>query len=150
MPHVYRHTQIGYVMIGGLGLGSLLVFVVPHVPALHVIMLANSALLLLCLALFPTLTAIVEQGTLSCYFGVGVIHRSIAIADIESVSVVRNEGITGWGLRKLPDGWLWNVSGFRAVELRFRDGRRFRIGSDEPEALCAALQQQMAHVRHIV
>ena len=36
--------------------------------------------------------------------------------------------------------WLWNVSGFRAVELVFKDGKRFRIGTDEPESLIRAIE----------
>jgi hypothetical protein len=36
--------------------------------------------------------------------------------------------------------WLWNVSGYQAVELTLNNGKRFRLGSDEPEALVNALQ----------
>jgi hypothetical protein len=37
---------------------------------------------------------------------------------------------------------LWNVSGFDAVELVLDDGRRFRIGTDEPLALAAAIGRE--------
>ena len=52
---------------------------------------------------------------------------------------VRNPWYCGWGIRLGPTGWLWNVSGFDAVELTLTDGRRFRVGSDEPGQLVAAL-----------
>jgi len=35
---------------------------------------------------------------------------------------------------------LWNVSGLRAVEFLLKDGSRFRIGTDEPEALVKAIE----------
>jgi hypothetical protein len=33
------------------------------------------------------------------------------------------------------------MSGYRAVELRFTNGRRFRIGTDDPAGLAAAVRQ---------
>jgi hypothetical protein len=35
---------------------------------------------------------------------------------------------------------LWNVSGLDAIEFDLRSGRRFRLGTDEPEALARALE----------
>jgi hypothetical protein len=93
----------------------------------------------LCLLLFPTLTAVVRGDRLQCFFGLGLIRREIPVADILAVSVVRNPWTYGWGLRLIPGGWLWNVSGLDAVELRLRSGKRFRIGTDEPAALHAAI-----------
>jgi len=37
--------------------------------------------------------------------------------------------------------WVYNVSGLEAVEVTLRSGKRFRIGTDEPEALLTALQR---------
>jgi len=93
--------------------------------------------------LFSTLTASVRQGVLECWFGPGLIRRRVALRDVESIEVVRNPWSRGWGIRSIPSGWLWNVSGTRAVELRLRGGRRFRVGSDEPERLAAAIRSQL-------
>lgn len=38
---------------------------------------------------------------------------------------------------------MYNVSGLDAVELVLRDGRRFRIGTNEPERLFEALQRKL-------
>jgi hypothetical protein len=46
----------------------------------------------------------------------------------------------GWGIRWIPGGWLWNVSGLDGVELVLVNNRRFRVGTDEPEQLAAAIQ----------
>jgi hypothetical protein len=68
-----------------------------------------------------------------------MIRRTIALADIQSVRTVRNPWYYGWGLRLIPGGWMWNVSGLDAVELKLRSGKLFRIGTDEPELLRSAI-----------
>ena len=41
----------------------------------------------------------------------------------------------------LASTWLvWNISGLDAIELTYHDGKKFRIGTDEPEALLEALK----------
>ena len=48
-----------------------------------------------------------------------------------------------WGLTGIkwtPHGWMWNISGLDAIELTYHDGKKFRIGTDEPEALLEALK----------
>jgi hypothetical protein len=68
-------------------------------------------------------------------FGIGVIRRRFPIAAIESARTVRNPWYCGWGIHRIRNGWLFNVSGFDAVELGMADGRRYRIGTDEPDRL---------------
>jgi len=135
----YRHTQVGYLMIVILAAGvvglSASVASGSGPRALVVVV----AILGLCLFLFPTLTAVVEGDSLRCFFGLGLIRREIPVTEILAVSVVRNPWTYGWGLRLIPGGWLWNVSGLDAVELRLHNGKLLRIGTDEPVALHAAI-----------
>ena len=91
------------------------------------------------LSLF-SLTAVVSDDDVQVWFGVGLIRRRIALTRITSAEAVQNHWIYGWGIRWTPHGWLWNVSGFGGVELSLVSGRRFRIGTDEPEQLAAAIQ----------
>ena len=72
--------------------------------------------------------------------GLGLIRRSFRIEDIQDVRVVRNLWYYGLGIRLTPQGWLFGVSGLDAVEIRLKDGRRFRIGAKEPQQLIAAIQ----------
>jgi hypothetical protein len=139
----YRHTQIGYFMIavlfaGVLGLSASIAF--GSGPKILVLVVA---LLGLCLLLFPTLTAIVQGDRIRCLFGIGLIRREILVSEIVAISVVRNPWSYGWGLRLIPGGWLWNVSGFDAVELQLKTGRVFRIGTDEPVELRAAITKAL-------
>ena len=56
------------------------------------------------------------------------------------VTQVRNRWWWGFGIRWTPHGWMWNISGLDAVELTYHNGKKFRIGTDEPEALLEALK----------
>lgn len=138
----YRHTEFGLLMTAGLltgvaACGYLVLHSADWIPTLAMV------ILLVLTALFSTLTTSVEAGTFEVWFGSGLIRRRIALTDIESVAVVENPWYYGWGIHWTPQGWLWNVAGTRGIELHFRDGRRFRVGSDEPERLAAAIRAEI-------
>jgi hypothetical protein len=139
----YRHTQIGYLVIAILGI-MVVGFGVVALTSGPRVLLVTVAILVLCLLLFPTLTAMVEENRVICFFGFGLIRRTVPLSEVLSVSVVRNSWLYGWGLRIIPGGSLWNVSGLDAVELRLANGRRFRIGTDEPNALYEAISAARA------
>jgi hypothetical protein len=126
--------MVGFLAAGIVGLSASLAY--GNGPKVLVVAVG---ILSLCLLLFPTLTAVVQADRIRCFFGLGLISREIPINQILAVSVVRNPWTYGWGLRLIPGGWLWNVSGFDAVELRLQNGKLFRIGTDEPAALHAAI-----------
>ena len=56
-----------------------------------------------------------------------------------AIAPVRNSWIHGWGIHRTPHGWLYNVSGWEAVEIALTSGKRFRLGTDEPQQLTQAL-----------
>jgi len=138
----YQHSQIATVII----VPMILVFIIAAVmlPAYQVFnnpVLIVGILLLIALALFYDLKVEIRNNTITCKFGIGVIQRQIPILEIKEAKAVKNPWYAGWGIRWLPGQyWLWNASGFDAVELLFKDGRRFRIGTDEPEKLVAAIK----------
>jgi hypothetical protein len=130
--------QIGYVTIGAQGAGiALLAYMTAG--EWNLVVLALLLALIISIVIFATLTTAVERSVLDVRFGPGPIRRRIHLTEITDVRVVRNPWYYGWGIHWIGRGWLWNVSGLRAVELELRNGRRFRIGSDEPEALARAL-----------
>ena len=97
-------------------------------------------ILLIVAALFWGLTVEVNKDVVRLYFGFGIIHRSILREHIVMVTQVRNRWWWGFGIRWTPHGWMWNISGLDAVELTYHNGKKFRIGTDEPEALLEALK----------
>ena len=139
MPAAYRHTQIGYVTIVALGVG-LVIFGYVSAAASARVTLPGLILLALALILFATLTTTVDGGVLEVRFGPGLVRRRIHLSDVQEIRVVRNPWYCGWGIRWIGRGWMWNVSGLQAVDLKLRDGRRLRIGTDEPQLLAQALR----------
>ncbi len=140
----YRHTQIGYVIIGSLSAGILMVFALMFNQGRNGILISTLFMLAIGIVLFASLTVEVKNGTLKSHFGPGLIRKSIPLAEVEACRVVRNPWYYGWGIHWTPDGWLYNVSGTGAVEITLRGGGKFRLGTDEPEALCQAIRRSLA------
>ncbi|MEE8332195.1 MAG: hypothetical protein V3R84_10540 [Acidimicrobiia bacterium] len=105
---------------------------------LGTVLIAGALIALLTLIL-GRLTVEVRPDHVRVAFGAGWPATTIRFDDIVSVAAVRNSRWYGWGIRWIPGDRLWNVWGLDAVELQLTTGRRFRIGTDEPDALLAAL-----------
>jgi hypothetical protein len=101
----------------------------------------------LVMLLFHSLTVEVARGYLVIRFGVGLVRKRWPLKEIESVEIVRNRWWYGWGIRLTPHGWLFNVSGSDAVQVRLENGKQVRIGTDEPEKLQRALMDAVARYR---
>jgi hypothetical protein len=102
-------------------------------------LLVAPVILAISLVLFHSLTLRVSRDGVSFAFGPGLIRKKIPLSDIESARAVKNHWYHGWGIKKISGGWLYNVSGFDAVELLHKNGRKTRIGTDEPKNLLAAI-----------
>ncbi|HEX9185644.1 MAG TPA: hypothetical protein VGB87_01145 [Vicinamibacteria bacterium] len=141
----YRHTQVGWVILGVSA--AMAVFVhfrlpgPPETPSSVPIL----AILALVAALFATLTVEVDEGAVRLRFGVGLVRKRIPLAEVGAWEAVLNPWYAGWGIRLGPRGQLWNVSGFGAVELALPNGRRFRVGTDEPDALVRTIPPAKGH-----
>ena len=131
----YRHTQPGWVILGVAAAVVALGWAMPEGAPLAP-MLVIAALVAL---LFGALTVEVDHEAIRLRFGVGLIRKRIPLRDVQAWREVRNPWYAGWGIRMGPGGVIWNVSGLDAVELALPEGRHFRIGSDEPAALAAAI-----------
>ena len=105
-----------------------------------VILVGLVGLVALVLVDFWSLTVRVDEDAVNLRFGIGLIQRTVALERIEAAARVRNRWWYGWGIRLTPHGWLWNVAGLDAVELRLRNGKVFRIGTDDPTGLQTALE----------
>jgi hypothetical protein len=137
-PH-YRHTQIGWAIIGSLILVAGLVLPPLQAARLdrgHTLFASIAALVLLG---FGWLTVEVDASSLHLRFGIGLVRKRLALRDVKTWREVRNPWYSGWGIKLGRGVVLWNVSGFDAVELVLEGGTRFRVGTDEPVALAAAI-----------
>ncbi|PYL73788.1 MAG: hypothetical protein DMF26_13225 [Verrucomicrobia bacterium] len=137
----YEHTQIGHVIIW-----SLLPIIViasggfigssPHRGPPVVV----SIILLVCLVLFYKLRITIDGETLDALFGIGAIRKRVGLAEIVRCEPIRIRLWYGWGIHLTPYGWLYNVSGFDAVGITLRDGRKFALGTDDPHGLVDAIR----------
>ncbi len=88
------------------------------------------------LLLVYRLSITINEQYVSFKMGIGLINKKYPISDIRSVEIVKNNWMYGWGIRFIPGGWLYNVSGFKAIELRFHSSDKIiRIGTDKPEEI---------------
>lgn len=95
-----------------------------------------SVTLLICLLLFYQLTITVSSTHVSFKLGVGLIRKTYKISDISTCRPVVNSPLYGVGIRMIPGGWLFNVTGIDAIELRFRNKASVvRIGTNKPEEI---------------
>jgi hypothetical protein len=99
-----------------------------------------SVVLLITLALFYKLTITIKEETLCASFGIGIIRKRVSVAEIAACGPIRIRWWYGWGIHLTPYGWLYNVSGLDAVAITLRNGRKFALGSDDPQGLANAIR----------
>ena len=140
MSH-YRHTQFGtltVVLLGGIVLFQL---AFGAVTGWHWIIWPIMALMTLFLLAFHSLTVDVDRERIKIRFGWGPFGKTYPVPDVRDAREVTNRWYYGWGIRLTPHGWLYNVSGFDAVEVEFADGKKARIGTNEPRDLLRAIRR---------
>ena len=98
---------------------------------------AIMVLILFILASFTTLTASIDENCLRIKFGYGIFRKKFLLSRIVSAKQVKNHWYYGWGIRLWlwPKMWIYNVSGFDAVEIKLKNGKTYRMGTDEPKKL---------------
>ncbi len=138
-PH-YRHTQFGTVIVLALILAAGFTVGMEVLTGVAPLAVIGVALMGVFLALFFSLTVEIDATHLTFRFGIGLIRQRIPLAEIVAVKPVRNTWLYGWGIHRTPHGWLYNVSGWEAVEITLVTGKRFRLGTDEPQRLARMLQ----------
>jgi hypothetical protein len=134
----YRQVQFGLaslvafvpVAVGGVLMAAL------GLTAPGIVLSVASVLLVL---LFGWMRVDVVPGIVRLRFGLGLIRKTVAAADIEQIGIGTDPWYYGWGIRLTPYGVLYRVSGTDTVHLRLRSGRIVGIGSPRPQALAEAI-----------
>lgn len=138
---MYRRTQPGTLLVVFLLITMVVLGVGLYLVWLPIPLVIAEAILLLTLVIFRSLTIEIDADELRCWFGGGLIKRRFRLAEIVSAEPVRNHWYYGWGIRLVPGGWMFNVSGLDAIELTLASGRRFRIGTDDPKEVVEAIRR---------
>ena len=142
---IYRHRQAGTVILWTLGITSAIMLTLTLVfavlePAVAIVLAISLLILVACLVLFGSLTVEVTPERVNLWYGPGWIRKSFDASEIVEAKMVVNPWYYGWGIRWTPHGWLFNVAGNDAVEIRMQNDRRYRIGTDEPDKLLLAVE----------
>ena len=147
---MYSHSQFGWPMAIGTGLGLGLATVVLLAVSKETRAAAPWTIVALygtlgfAFAAFYRLRVTVDPERIRAVFGIGLIRKEIPLADVLAAHVVRTRVWWGYGIHWTPSGWLYNVAGRHAVRLGVRGGRAVMIDTDEPDALEAAIDARLA------
>lgn len=156
----YKHTQIGYLILV-VTLAVLILFGWAYITAsaeppsldsgTNFAITAIMALVLFVLASFATLTTSIDENYLRIKFGYGIFRKKFPLREIVSAKSAKNHWYYGWGIRLWlwPYMWIYNVSGFDAVEIVTGNGKIYRIGTDVPKELENALNQAIGRIAKV-
>lgn len=137
----YEHQQHATWMYWiGIAIFAVLMIVTRSTPAAGGPLAMIGGVIALSIAIFSRLTIAVDAATIAWRFGWGWPGGSIPLAQIKSIEITQTNLLEGYGIHwTIWHGWLWNVSGFRAVEMTKSDGSRVTLGTDDPEGLYDAI-----------
>ncbi len=143
---MYRHTQRSAVALfllsvaAVLPIGFLVIGVGSPMPVgARITLLVASLAMLVSAFVFSSLTIAIRDGQLSWWFGPGVVKKTVPLSTIVSAEPTTTSLLAGWGIHLTMRGWLYNVSGRQAVLVTQEDGKRFLLGTDEPDSLAQAI-----------
>jgi hypothetical protein len=137
---IYHHTQRGRLQLILAVVGAVVMAGVLAAARQPAVLLAMPPIIGI-VAVFSRMTIELDQTELRHHFALGVWHKRVPLSDVVDATRTSSHWLEGWGIRITPRGMLYNVAGTDAVELQLRSGRRFRLGTDEPDVLLAALRQ---------
>ena len=143
MTH-YEHKQSGWTIIVALcAVAALCLLIASFFPAPYISFFI-AFLLLVISWLFSSLLITIDDDKLTWTFGPGLIRKRVMLSQIQTVRVIRTSWYDGWGIHFTRNGWLYNVAGRDAVAIQLKSGKRFVLGTDEPDILFKALSEQIA------
>jgi hypothetical protein len=139
----YKHTQVGYTILIPIIIFLIFLFIISVYILNSYQWIGYLAIILIILALvfFITLTVKINGKSVQLSFGIGLVHREFAMDQVKSIKIVKYPWWYGWGVRILPGGRLYNVSGTTAVKLKMKDDKFVMIGTNEPQKLYEALNE---------
>jgi len=162
MSNIYEHTQKGKPLFyWGIPLIAIIIVLVPFAVIKTATGKSNSivlgallgGLVLSLLIIVPVLlwaglflsrlTVWIDSEFVRIRFGFGTWRKKFRLNQIQSVTAVRNNWFMGCGIHWIGSGWLYNIAGYDAVELTFQNGKKARIGTDEPQKLASAIQSAL-------
>jgi len=141
----YEHTQVGYFIIVAIVAAMVAIGIIMTNAGVNWIATTVLVVLAVIVVLFHSLTVVISGEELVVQFGPGVIRKRFKLNEIESCQTVRIPWYYGWGIRSTPDGMVFRVSGFHAIQIKLRTGKKYLIGTDVPQELEEAIRQAISY-----
>lgn len=140
----YDRTQTAplYLILVGVGITMIVGGWLTPDWIVRIILFCSGGLMFLLALCFRQLT-VSDKGDrlLICFGPLPLFRRRIQYSEIEKVEQAKSTILDGWGIHlNLSGGWTWNLWGFECVDVRYRKGRKVRIGTDDPVGLEAFLK----------
>jgi len=104
-----------------------------------------SILVILIILSFSSLTVFIDEENLNIKFGYGIYKKQFLLSEIMSAKTVKNHWYYGWGIRWWNNTWIYNVSGFDAIEIVMKNGKVYRIGTNDPIELEQKINLEIKH-----
>ena len=114
------------------------------------IFLILTGLFVLIYLTFYGMTTSINSEKIIISFGIGLFRKRINLGRIAKVDTSRSPWYYGYGIRLIPNGWMYNVSGPHSVELTFTDRDRIiRIGTQDPQRLKQEIDSRLNREVHV-
>jgi len=139
MSIIYVHTQrLPKRALIGAGTAALALGLTPPGLLLRALALSTMGG---ALAMMRSLTVLVGDGQITINFGEGILKKQVSLDVVVDCRVVRTHPLNGRGVHWMGNGWLYNIYGLDAVELKLVNGRVALIGTDEPDRLSESIKR---------
>ena len=145
----YTERQIGWIVIVPVP-GILVLLLIFYInqwgnnPISYPGLLIISLLFIICLLLFFQMRTSVDNEKIRISYGIGLIKKIIDIHNIERIEIVRNKWYYGLGIRIIKNGWLYNIQGLNAIELKLKNSKSIiRIGTADNEKLKKEIESKI-------
>jgi len=139
----YRHTETSLLNLVALGVPMVACaaafLIVPMPSPWTYLVLGLAVFFLVLVILFHSLTIEIDEREIRMHFGPGLVRKKWTVSGCLDARRTKTRLIDGWGIKLTNRGWLYSVSMPDAVLIRFTTGKSVQLGTDEPEALLAAL-----------
>ena len=136
---LYQHTQpawaIRFLILAVLTIQQLqLEFIEPNPKADEAFPIIVGAMGILLFILW-SMTIQITTTHIRHWFGLGFWKKESPLADIQDIALSKSAWYSGYGIRFVGKGWLYNVSGFDRIELHMKTNKVIYLGTDDPTTL---------------
>ena len=139
----YQNKQLGTALLIFMGTVMLFIGLMVFSEGKGGIILPAFVPLAVVSLLFSSLNISVNESDVKWSFGPNFWKKSISLSNVNSVKIINTKWYYGLGIRLIPTGWLYAVSGLQAVELTLNDGTKVNLGSNEPNELARVITEQL-------